>query len=74
MKGLSIESYPGGRIDSFRIPLNEGISHSKIILLFIDLGLSNRKAFEKLNFENKGMYPSGTWFFVFSHGVLMSNY
>ncbi|OGJ21217.1 hypothetical protein A3K73_06240 [Candidatus Pacearchaeota archaeon RBG_13_36_9] len=67
LKGISSEEYPDGRLDSFVVPLLKGINHSKIIPLFMDLGLSNEDALQKLDldFENKALYPAGTSFFIY---------
>lgn len=66
VKGISSEEYPNGRIDSFRIPLIQGI-HDNLIELFIELGIDKDEITEKLDidFENKDLYPAGTSFFIY---------
>jgi len=66
--GMSSESYPEGRIDSFSVPLsdnpNQGIQHSHIMPLFRELGFPEEEVWDlDIDFENK---PVGTY--LFSYG------
>jgi len=72
IKGISSESYPGGRIDSFTIPLlngsGQGINHSHIMPLFNDFKFPKEEVWDlDMDFENKGVYPAGTSFFIYGN-------
>ena len=76
IRGISSQCYPGGRLDSFKIPLKDdsgqGIHHSYLIPLFIDLGFSEDEVMDELDidFENKEIYPSGTFFFIYGNSKI----
>ncbi len=67
--GMSSESYPGGRIDSFSVPLsdnpNQGIQHSHIMPLFTEFKFPEEEVWDlDIDFENK---PAGTYFFSYGN-------
>ena len=66
---ISSETYPGGRIDSFTVPLfdrfHQGINHSHIMPLFEKLGFAKDSVDDlDIDFENK---PAGTYFFSYGN-------
>lgn len=64
IKGLASENYPGGRIDSFTIPLMDN-PHSQLIPLFIELGMPEKDALDELDTDFKHTCSAGTSFFVY---------
>jgi len=72
--GMSSEEYPGGRIDSFTIPLinesQEGINHSHVMPLFRELGFAEEAVWDlDIDFENK---VPGTFFFSYGNKKIKS--
>ena len=70
IQGISSQEYPGGRVDTFTIPLvnksGKGINHSHIMPLFTDFKLPEEDVWDlDIDFENKDVYPAGTSFFVY---------
>ena len=48
--GMGSEEYPGGRIDSFNIPLlDESSPHSHLIPMFLEMGFSKEEVLDKLD-------------------------
>ena len=65
IKEMGSEEYPNGRIDSFTVPLVEGISDNYIIPLLKDLSFTEDSVDDlDLDFENMS---SGTYFFVYGN-------
>jgi len=68
--GIASETYPNGRIDTFTVPLvdgtRQGIYHSYLIPLFIDLGFPEEEVGDKLDtdFENRS---AGTSVFIYGN-------
>ena len=47
--GIGSESYPGGRVDSFMVPITQDMHHKYIIPLFRELGFQEENIMEKLD-------------------------